>query len=60
MGLNPDKLTVTVYLDDDEAFDIWNKEIKLDSSRILATTNMKTSGRQEHLGWTGWCLWPVQ
>jgi alanyl-tRNA synthetase len=29
-----DRLTVTVYLDDDEAFGIWNKEIGLDPSRI--------------------------
>ncbi|MCA9042236.1 MAG: alanine--tRNA ligase, partial [Planctomycetaceae bacterium] len=34
LGLDPNKLTVTVYLDDDEAYDIWNKEIKLDSNRI--------------------------
>ena len=34
LGLDADRLTVTVYLDDDEAFDIWNKEIKLDPSRI--------------------------
>ncbi|QDU79929.1 Alanine--tRNA ligase [Polystyrenella longa] len=34
LGLNADKLTVTVFQEDDEAFDIWNKEIKLDSSRI--------------------------
>jgi alanyl-tRNA synthetase len=29
-----DRLTVTVYLDDDEAYGIWNKEIGLDPSRI--------------------------
>ncbi len=34
LGLEKDRLTVTVYLDDDEAFDIWNKEIGLDPSRI--------------------------
>ena len=34
LGLDPDRLTVTVYLDDDEAFNIWNKEIKLPADRI--------------------------
>jgi alanyl-tRNA synthetase len=34
LGLDPDRLTVTVYLNDDEAFDIWNKEIKLPADRI--------------------------
>ena len=34
LGLEKDRLTVTVYLDDDEAFNIWNKEIGLDPSRI--------------------------
>ncbi|MCG6154207.1 alanine--tRNA ligase [Rubinisphaera margarita] len=34
LGLDPNRLTVTVYLDDDEAFEIWEKEIGLDRSRI--------------------------
>lgn len=35
LGLPKDKLMVTVYKDDDEAFDIWNKVIGLDASRIF-------------------------
>ena len=34
LGLDPTRLNVTVYLDDDEAFNIWNKEIKLPANRI--------------------------
>lgn len=34
LGLEPNRLTVTVYLDDDEAFNIWEKEIGLTSNRI--------------------------
>jgi alanyl-tRNA synthetase len=33
-GINPDQLTVTVYLDDDEAAGIWEKDIGLAVSRI--------------------------
>ncbi len=29
-----DRLTITVYLDDDEAYDIWHKEIKIPADRI--------------------------
>ena len=34
LGLEKDRLSVTVYLDDDEAFNIWHKEVGLDPSRI--------------------------
>src|SRR5262245_56310304 len=34
LNLSPDRLTVTVYKDDDEAYDIWHKEIKLAADRI--------------------------
>lgn len=35
VNLPEDRLYVSVYQDDDEAFDIWNKEIGLDKSRIF-------------------------
>ena len=35
LALPKDKLYATVYHTDDEAFDIWNKEIGLDASRII-------------------------
>ncbi|MCO8095738.1 alanine--tRNA ligase [Acinetobacter lwoffii] len=35
LGLPKDKLYATIYHTDDEAFDIWNKEIGLDASRII-------------------------
>jgi alanyl-tRNA synthetase len=34
LGLDPTKLSVTVYLDDDEAADIWHKKIGLPLDRI--------------------------
>jgi alanyl-tRNA synthetase len=33
-GLNPDQLSVTVYLDDDEAAEIWHRDIGLPTARI--------------------------
>ena len=33
--LPEDRLWVTIYLDDDEAFEIWNKDIGLDPERIV-------------------------
>ena len=34
LGIDPERLTITVYLDDDEAFNIWNKEVKVPAGRI--------------------------
>ncbi|TWT73275.1 alanine--tRNA ligase [Allorhodopirellula solitaria] len=34
LGIAPDRLTATIYKDDDEAFQIWNESIGLPSSRI--------------------------
>ncbi len=35
VGLEPDRLYPSVYLDDDEAFDIWNKEVGIAPERIF-------------------------
>jgi len=35
LELNPEALWVTVYLEDDEAFDIWEKDIKVPKDRIV-------------------------
>ena len=34
VGLDPERLYPSVYLEDDEAFDIWNKEVGIDKDRI--------------------------
>lgn len=35
VGLDPDRLYPSVYLEDDEAFDIWNKDIGIAKERIF-------------------------
>ncbi len=35
VGLDPDRLYPSVYLEDDEAFEIWNKEIGIPAERIF-------------------------
>lgn len=35
VGLEPDRLYPSVYLEDDEAFDIWNKEMGIPKERIF-------------------------
>ena len=35
VGLDPDRLYPSIYVDDDEAFEIWNKEIGIPEDRIF-------------------------
>jgi alanyl-tRNA synthetase len=35
LGLPSDKLWVTVYADDDEAYDLWNKEVGVSAERLI-------------------------
>ena len=35
VGIDPDRLYPSIYVDDDEAFDIWNKEIGIAPERIF-------------------------
>ncbi len=35
LGIEPDRLTATVYLDDDEAADVWHKDVGLTLDRII-------------------------
>lgn len=52
LGLPEDKLLVTVYSEDDEAFDIWNKEIGLPAEKII---RISTSDNFWSMGDTGPC-----
>ena len=51
-GLAPDKLTVTVYYDDDEAFNLWRKISGLPEERII---RIATSDNFWAMGDTGPC-----
>jgi len=39
IGFDKDKIYVTVYSDDDEAYNIWVNDVKIDPKRILRTKN---------------------
>jgi alanyl-tRNA synthetase len=45
LGIDPNRLMVTVYHTDDEAFDVWNKEIGLPESRIVRIGDKVSDGR---------------
>src|SRR5690554_1240038 len=47
LALPKDKLYVTVYHTDDEAFDIWNKEVGLDASRIIRIGDTKAKNTHQ-------------
>jgi alanyl-tRNA synthetase len=51
-GINPDRLTATVYHDDDQAFDLWRKISGLPESRII---RIPTSDNFWSMGDTGPC-----
>lgn len=51
-GLNPDRLTATVYHDDDQAFDLWRKISGLPESRII---RIATADNFWSMGDTGPC-----
>ena len=52
LALPKEKLLVTVYSEDDEAFDIWNKEIGLPAEKII---RISTSDNFWSMGDTGPC-----
>ena len=45
-GTEPDRLYPSVYLDDDEAYEIWNRQI-ISSDRIYRFEKKITSGNME-------------
>jgi alanyl-tRNA synthetase len=57
LGINPERLMVTVYHTDDEAFDIWSKEIGLPQARIVRIGDKPGGGSDNfwQMGETGPC-----
>ena len=54
IGLDPDRLYPSVYEDDDEAFEIWEKEIGIAPERIFRFG--KEDNFWEHGGRTLWTM----
>ena len=54
-GLPKDKLTATVYIDDDEAFDLWKKIAGLPESRIIRIAGSDNFWQMGELGPCGPC-----
>ncbi|HKQ13311.1 MAG TPA: alanine--tRNA ligase [Steroidobacteraceae bacterium] len=57
LGVDPQRLMVTVYRTDDEAFDVWNKDIGLPPSRIVRIGDNPGGGSDNfwQMGETGPC-----
>ena len=57
LGIDPQRLMVTVYHSDDEAFDIWHKEVGLSADRIVRIGDKPGGGSDNfwQMGETGPC-----
>jgi len=57
LGLDPARLMVTVYKTDDEAFDVWHKEVGLPKDRIVRIGDKPDGGSDNfwQMGETGPC-----
>ncbi|MBB6094947.1 alanyl-tRNA synthetase [Povalibacter uvarum] len=57
LGIDPQKLMVTVYHTDDEAFDIWHKQVGLPADRIVRIGDKPGGGSDNfwQMGETGPC-----
>jgi alanyl-tRNA synthetase len=57
LGIDPQRLMVTVYHSDDEAFDIWHKEVGLPADRIVRIGDKPGGGSDNfwQMGETGPC-----
>jgi alanyl-tRNA synthetase len=52
IGLSPERLVITIYKDDDQAYEIWNKEIKIPHEKI---TRLGEKDNFWQMGDTGPC-----
>ena len=57
LGIDPGRLMVTVYKTDDEAFDVWNKEVGVPAARIVRIGDKPGGGSDNfwQMGDTGPC-----
>ncbi|MET0497585.1 MAG: alanine--tRNA ligase [Steroidobacteraceae bacterium] len=57
LNIDPQRLMVTVYHTDDEAFDLWNKEVGVPAARIVRIGDKKGGGSDNfwQMGETGPC-----
>ncbi len=52
MGIPQEKLTVTVYAEDDEAYDIWHKEVGIPADRLIRIGDNKGGKYQSDNFWS--------